>query len=180
MAFESVKRWFRPDPVKAAGADLYAACVDQARNPAFYERLGVPDTRDGRLDLLMLHVYLVTRCLRGGDGPDPRGPDPLGQAVFDTLLRDLDDTYREDGYGDAKVARLVRTAAEQFYGRGRAYERGLASDRPDDLAVALARNVHADDAADAAALAAYVRRADAALDADALRAGDPAFPPPHP
>ena len=177
MAFESVKRWFRPDPVKAAGADLYAACVCQARQPAFYERLGVPDTQDGRLDLLMLHVYLVTRQLRGADGPDPRGPDPLGQAVFDTLLRDLDDTYREEGFGDAKVARLVRTAAEQFYGRGRAYEQALTEGDDAALAAALARNAYADEDADASGLARYVCRADEALTADALRAGRADFPP---
>ena len=171
MAFESLKRLFRPDPVREAGAALYAGCVEQARAPVFYARAGVPDTRDGRLDMLMLHVWLVTRQLR-----TPAGPDPLGQAVFDTLVRDLDDTYREEGFGDAKVARLVRGAAEQFYGRGRAYEAALATGDEAALRDALARNVYADEGADADLLAAYVRRADGALSAEALRAGEAAFP----
>ena len=169
MAFERVKRWFRPDPVREAGAALYTDCVRAARAPALYADLGVPDTQEGRLDLLMLHVFLVTRRLRGEDGP-------LGQAVFDAMTRDLDDTYREEGYGDAKVARYVRTAAEQFYGRGQAYERALTEGDDAALADALARNAYADEGADAKGLAAYARRAAESLDADALRAGRAAFP----
>lgn len=171
MAFESVKRWFRPDPLREAGAALYTDCVRAARRPGLYAGLDVPDTLEGRLDLLMLHVFLVTRALRGADAA-------LGQSVFDAMTRDLDDTYREEGYGDAKVARLVRTAAEQFYGRGQAYERALADGDDAGLADALARNAYADEEADAAGLAAYVRRAAAALDADALREGRAAFPEP--
>lgn len=176
MAFESVKRWFRPDPLREAGAALYTDCVRAARRPALYADLGVPDTQEGRLDLLMLHVFLVTRALRGADGAP--GRRNLSQAVFDAMTRDLDDTYREEGYGDAKVARLVRTAAEQFYGRGQAYERALAGGDEAALAGALARNAYADEEADAAGLAAYVRRAAGALDADMLREGRAAFPEP--
>ena len=169
MAFESVKRWFRPDPLREAGAALYTDCVRAARAPVLYADLGVPDTQEGRLDLLMLHAFLVTRTLRGEDGP-------LGQAVFDAMMRDLDDTYREEGFGDAKVARLVRGAAEQFYGRGQAYERALAAGDDAALADALARNAYADEGADAAGLARYARRAAESLDAEALRGGRAAFP----
>lgn len=175
MAFESVKRLFRRDPLRGIGTTLYADCVVAARRPAFYEALGVPDTTEGRLDLIMLHVFLVVRAL--GRAPVRDGErDPLGQAVFDAMVRDLDDTYREEGYGDSKVARLVRTAAEQFYGRALAYDEALAAGDEAGLAAALARNAYADEAADAGALATYVARAAGAANEEELREGRARFP----
>ena len=44
-------------------ADLYAALATQARAPVFYAELGVPDTVDGRFDLLVLHAWLVMHRL---------------------------------------------------------------------------------------------------------------------
>ena len=170
MAFESVKRWFRRDPNEAAARALFADCVDQAREPALYVQLGVPDMLEGRFEMLALHVFLVVRALRT-EGER----DPLGQAVFDEMTRSLDANYREEGYGDAKVARLVRGHAEQFYGRALAYEKGVAAD-DGQLAAALARNAYGNEDADAAALSAYVRRADQGLSDDALREGRADFP----
>ena len=170
MAFESVKRWFRRDPNEGTARVLFARCVDQSREPALYTRLGVPDTLEGRFEMLALHVFLVVRTLRVEGARDP-----LGQAVFDEMTRSLDANYREEGYGDAKVARLVRGHAEQFYGRALAYDRALAAGG-EGLAGALARNAYGDEDASAEALAAYVRRAEASLTDDDLRAGRAGFP----
>ena len=47
---------------------LYGAIVAQAREPSFYTDYGVPDTVEGRFDLIVLHIYLVSRRLaRGGE-----------------------------------------------------------------------------------------------------------------
>ena len=43
---------------------LYLAMVEQSRVPRFYTELGVPDTVDGRFDMIILHVMLVIRRLR--------------------------------------------------------------------------------------------------------------------
>ena len=46
--------------------------VTQAREPLFYRDLGVPDTVNGRFDLLVLHLWMVLRRLkpmRGRGGP---------------------------------------------------------------------------------------------------------------
>ena len=40
---------------------LYATAVAQARQEVFYRRLGVPDSIDGRFDLLALHLWLLLR-----------------------------------------------------------------------------------------------------------------------
>ena len=77
--------------LRAQAAILYAALVQQTRQPDFYRALGVPDSFDGRFDLLVLHSFLLFRRLRGGDDESRA----LAQAVFDTPFADMDDVLRE-------------------------------------------------------------------------------------
>src|ERR1700746_2318369 len=44
-------------------ACLYGTIVAQARLPAFYQIYGVPDTVNGRLEMIMLHTVLFLRRL---------------------------------------------------------------------------------------------------------------------
>jgi len=140
---------------------LYGKVVLAARNPAFYAEWGVPDTLDGRFELIALHAFLVIRRLKqSGENA------AFAQALFNTMFADLDRNLREIGVGDLSVGRQVKTMAKAFYGRVVAYERGLAgSDSLDD---ALRRNLYGTvvpEAARIAAAAAYVRRQARALDA---------------
>ena len=43
---------------------IYGMIVTQAREPLFYRDLGVPDTVNGRFDLLLMHLWLVLRRLK--------------------------------------------------------------------------------------------------------------------
>lgn len=129
---------FRRRPHERAGFELYSAAVGAARTPALFAVLGVPDTLEGRFDLVSLHVGLLIRRLRT-DG-DARGPT-LAQAVFDAMFADMDVNLREMGVGDMSVGKRVRGMWEAFHGRALAYEAALDSGAPDALAEALARNV---------------------------------------
>lgn len=151
---------FRRDPTRDTIAALYGAIVAQARRPEFYGGYGVPDTPNGRFDMILLHATLVLRRLRAGDS----AVMPLGQGVFDEFCRDMDDNLREMGISDLGVPRKMRKLAEAFYGRAQAYD--LALDQRDDgaLIAALTRNLYADAVpVAAAALAAYVRATVSAL-----------------
>jgi cytochrome b pre-mRNA-processing protein 3 len=137
--------WFgllRRRPHERAGFELYGAAVAAARDPALFERFGVPDTLDGRFDLIGLHVALLIRRLRRD--PDPRGP-ALAQAVFDAMFSDMDVNLREMGVSDLAVGKRVKRMWEAFHGRAQAYEAALeagdAAARMAPLATALARNV---------------------------------------
>ncbi len=116
---------------------LYGAAVAAARAPYFYTERGVPDTLDGRFDLIGLHAFLLVHRLRFLPDPGPA----LAQAVFDAMFSDMDQALREMGVGDLSVGRRVRTMWEAFHGRSRAYQAAL--DNPDAAALpaALARNV---------------------------------------
>jgi cytochrome b pre-mRNA-processing protein 3 len=141
---------------------LYGAIVAQARTPAFYLALGVPDTAEGRFDLVVLHVHLLFRRL-SGQGAEMQA---LGQGIFDRFVTDMDDSLREMGTGDLAVPKRMRAMGEAFYGRAEAYDQALAASRDDALAAALGRNVYASSSQAepfARRLAHYVRRADASL-----------------
>ena len=160
-----------------AAASLYAAAVAAARAPVLYVTLGVPDTLDGRFDLVGLHAFLLIRRLQHAPAPGPE----LAQAVFDAMFRDMDQNLREIGVGDLSVKRKMKQMWEAFHGRAAAYEAALASADAAALPAALARNVwRAGTAPHAAALADAARAQAAHLDAqplDAFVAGTATFLP---
>lgn len=118
---------------------LYRRLVDQAREPAFYALCGVPDTLDGRFDMIVLHVSLVVRRLRAGEIPEKA----LSQALFDTMMDDMDRSLREMGVGDLGVGRRVKAMAKAFYGRAAAYDAALSEGAGEALTAALERNLFA-------------------------------------
>ncbi len=152
---------FRPDPVREAAGLAYRRVVEQARQPGFFIECGVPDTLDGRFELICLHAFLYLHRLKR-ERPQAA---PLGQRFFDAMFADFDRSLREMGTGDLSVGREVKRMAEAFYGRVAAYERGLAADDA-VLEPALARNLFGTAAptqARLAAMAGYVRREAARL-----------------
>lgn len=144
---------------------IYGALVSQARSPALYLNAGVPDTLEGRFEMVALHAFLVLRRLRKVEAPDVEVAKTLGQKVFDLLFDDMDQTLREIGISDLKVGKEIKSMASAFYGRIEAYDAGLDAEDESVLPAALRRNVYADapTAEALGALAAYVRRADAVL-----------------
>lgn len=130
------RRFGSDKPDTRAIESLYAAIVTQSRRPEFYASLGVPDTVDGRFDLIALHMFLVLHRLKQAGS----AAAATSQALFDTMFADMDYNLREMGAGDLGVGRRVRAMAEGLYGRIAAYEQGLASDEV-ALAAALRRNL---------------------------------------
>lgn len=158
--------------------DLYGAIVAQARRPAFYRDYGVPDTVEGRFDLIVLHLVLLLRRLeRSAAGVR------VGQDLFDAFCRDLDGNLREMGVGDLAVPKQMRRFGEAFYGRQAAYLAAFAAADQGELEKALLRNIYSDvgAAAGAARLARYTRQALRQFDDqadDVLRRGEAVFPAP--
>ena len=137
-------------------AQLYTRIVAQARQPGFYRDLGIPDTVDGRFELVALHAFLVIRRLNREDERARR----VAQAIFDTMFDDMDRALRQMGVGDLGVGKRVKKMVSGFLGRSAAYEAALGAGAA-DLNAALRRNVYGTVEAsehDAAPLTAYVRR----------------------
>ena len=118
---------------------LYGAIVAQARSPALYTDLGVPDTVSGRFEMVVLHTVLVVERLKTGGAPERA----IGQRVFDTFCADMDRSLRELGVGDLAVPKRMKQMAASFYGRAQVYGRSLAGGGGAGLAEAIGRNVFA-------------------------------------
>ena len=114
---------------------IYGMIVTQAREPLFYRDLAVPDTVNGRFDLLLLHLWMVLRHLR----TLPGGAE-LSQALFDHFCADMDANLREMAVGDLTVPKKMQALGEAFYGRSAAYDMAL-TDNAEALAQAICRNV---------------------------------------
>jgi cytochrome b pre-mRNA-processing protein 3 len=162
------------------GAWIYNAIVDQARRPQFYESFDVPDTIDGRFDLIVLHAGLYLPRLKSV----PSEGKGLAQATFDQMMANLEQNLRELGAGDMSVPKKMKNMVQAFYGRATAYEAALKGGDLDGLRAALHRNVYRGAGIDQPkldALATYVRAASEALKAardDDIVAGTFAWPAP--
>ncbi len=130
-------RLFGRDPLQEPARALYTGVVTQARQPAFYGPYGVPDSVDGRFDLIVLHVFLVMNRLK----QEQERTADLSQALFDLLFLDMDQSLREMGVGDVGVGKRIKAMVQAFYGRISAYESGL-QEGDEALKAALKRNLY--------------------------------------
>ncbi|MBC6439477.1 MAG: ubiquinol-cytochrome C chaperone family protein [Rhodospirillales bacterium] len=158
---------------------LHDVVVAQARDPILYAEYGVPDTLDGRFEMVVLHALLVMRRLRtlGEEGEE------LSQKLFDFMFVDFDRALREIGVGDLSVGRRIKKMAQAFYGRAANLDEALVADDDAALSAFLVRNAYGtvNGAEEAAGrLALCVREQVAHLDpqeAGSLLAGDLTFSP---
>jgi cytochrome b pre-mRNA-processing protein 3 len=154
-----LSRFRRKDPSRDAADRLHAAISARARAPVFHTAFAVPDTIDGRFDLLAFHAFLVMEALkRGGEAGNA-----VGTHLATGLFASFEDALRDLGVGDFGLSRRIKAMAGAFYGRLESY--GAARDES-AMAEAILRNVYRGEEAaraQAAALAHYAQGARAAL-----------------
>ena len=150
-------------------AALYDAIVARARAPHWYLDGAVPDSVDGRFDMIAAVLCLV--LLRLEDDPD--GPAASAH-LAERFVHDMDGQLREIGIGDIVVGKHIGRMMGMLGGRLGAYRAGVEAG---DIGPAAVRNIYRGAAPEAAALA-HVRdglnalhRALAAAPTDALLAG---------
>ncbi len=170
---------FSRKPDAETAERLYGEIMAAARRPElFLAPYNVPDTLEGRFDMLVLHAFLVIRRLAASPEPGPA----LAQALSDEIFRALDRALREMGVGDLAVPKRIARYAADYNGRRTAYEAALPGGET-ALAEALARNVYGSaDAGVAAPLARYALSAEAAMAAAppaAFQKGPIPFPAPQ-
>lgn len=115
--------------------DLYKEARLKTREPTFYTEYGVPDTFDGRFDLLLLHIFLDLHRLMGQESYAR-----ISQDLFDITFRDMDQTLREMGIGDMGVPKHMKRMMKAFNGRMHAYKDALEGE--EDLKEVLRRNLY--------------------------------------
>jgi cytochrome b pre-mRNA-processing protein 3 len=115
------------------GQALYASIVAEARRPEWYLAGEVPDTMDGRFDMVALVLSLVLIRL------EDEGAGQLCADVTERFISDMDGVLRQDGVGDQVVGKHIGRMMAALGGRLGAYR----DNRSDDagLAAALRRNL---------------------------------------
>ncbi len=156
----------QPKATRRKAVDLYGMVVAAARQPAFYGPARVPDTPEGRFELIALHLFLVAERLTA---VKPDG-EHLARHMIEAFVVDMDDCMREMGVGDLTVPKRVKRAAAVFYEQSGRYRDALAvsvnapgdADPLDDV---IARSLlqSAQTSSFSADVCAYVRASTAAL-----------------
>lgn len=124
---------------------LYDAVVARARAPHWYEAGGVPDSVDGRFDMIAAILSLVLLRLEG----EPAAGGPSAR-LTERFVEDMDAQLRELGVGDIGVGKHIGKMMGMLGGRLGAYRDALAGG---DLETALRRNLYRGVEPDAAAIA---------------------------
>lgn len=176
-----LQRLFSPSADKIRAQHLYVALVEQARQPEFYTTLGVPDTLDGRFEMVTLHMHLLLFRLQQGFERSPELKE-LSRLLIETYFADMDRSLREMGVGDTGIGRKVQKMSGGFYGRIEAYGMAHADNTlwPEALRRNVFGTVDAPEAEHILALQAYVEDSHAqfaALDDAALTGEQLAFAP---
>lgn len=140
-----LRRLFGPADPRARMTPLYRAVVEQARLPHWYVEGGVPDTIDGRFDMVV--AVLGQALLR------LQQLDATQEAVWLTelFIEDMDGQLRQQGIGDVVVGKHVGRMMGALGGRLTAYRDALTGQ--EDLAAALERNLYRGQTPPPAALA---------------------------
>jgi cytochrome b pre-mRNA-processing protein 3 len=167
-----IQNWFTPTTVLSRTArEIYGSIVASARQSTFYAEWGIPDSREGRFEMLALHLVLVMRRMERAM-PDGAA---LSRAIAEAFIADMDDNMREIGIGDLAVPRKIKKAAAALYDRHRDYGAALDANDAAALSGTITTAMTAAGAPvtlDSAALVGYIERVWGALgvtpDADCL------------
>lgn len=157
----------------ATARQLLEAAIAQSRQPIFYTDLAVPDTFDGRFEMVSLHIGLIVAELTSQSAENQK----LAQALFDETFLNLEKTCREVGVGDLSVPRHMKRMMSALKGRALTY---IEAEKAGNLSEALARNLYGTverpDQSVLDAAATYVKTFRASLQTQSLMTGVIQFP----
>lgn len=132
-----LRRIFGEASERATLDPLYRAIVAAGRDPSWYLAGEVPDTIDGRFDMIAALTSLVLLRLEA-EGEAGHGPSVLLTELF---IQDMDGEMRQLGIGDYVVGKHVGRMVGALGGRLGAYR--VARDSG-DFAEAVRRNIFRD------------------------------------
>lgn len=135
--------------------DLYGSIVALSRSHVLYAQMGVPDTVEGRFEMLLFHVFACLDRIGQISGENTF----LAQDLVDVFFADMDTTSRELGVGDMAVPKKMKSLAAVYEERMKTYKQLTGKNLRNSLASALAGNIFSPEDAPAKApcLANYVQ-----------------------
>lgn len=129
---------FGGKPDRASLKPLYGAVVTLGRDPAWYRAGGVPDTLDGRFDMIAAILSLVLlRMEREGERAAAASVE-----LTEIFIDDMDGTVRQIGIGDLMVGKHVGRMVGALGGRLAAFRPAI--EEGSGFEAAVRRNVFHD------------------------------------
>ncbi len=116
------------------GQNVYRRLMAQSRRPEFYGEQMVPDTMDGRMEMLCLHLAHINKALMDKNEQGQR----LMQGIYDVMVDDFDIALREEGLSDTGVKRRIKPMVGRFYARAKAISDALDDEAPEQAMQAYA------------------------------------------
>ncbi|WP_299321729.1 ubiquinol-cytochrome C chaperone family protein [Parasphingopyxis sp.] len=129
-------RFFSSSRPRDTMVPLYRAIVTHGRDPQWYAQGGVPDTQDGRFDMIAAILSAVLLRLES-EGETHASESALLAELF---IEDMDGQLRELGIGDIVVGKHIGKMMGALGGRLTAYRDGFGGDG--DAHGALRRNLY--------------------------------------
>jgi cytochrome b pre-mRNA-processing protein 3 len=126
---QAIKSFFSSSKHSAQEEALYAEIVDKSRNPLLFEKGGVVDSVEGRMEMLYLHLFIASKKLE----------THVFQAILAQFFSHMDANLREMGVGDLTVPKKIKAIGSSYLGRENAYSVGLSNQ--EELALAFKRNI---------------------------------------
>lgn len=137
MVLQSMFGLFKKkNPYEQDAAQVYEHLMQHIREPSFYTDFGVPDTFDGRFDLLVAHSFVLINVMHAKDAE--KAAD-FNQTLFDRIFVQMKITLREIGVGDVGIPKHMQKMMKAFNGRMHNYSDALDAN---DLEAALLRNLY--------------------------------------
>lgn len=117
-----LNRLFNRNRPRAALIPLYRGIVERGRDTQWYARGGVPDTQDGRFDMIAAILALVLLRIEA-EGRTYASESALLAELF---IDDMDGQLRQLGIGDIVVGKHIGKMLGALGGRLDAYREGFA------------------------------------------------------
>ena len=131
-------KFYSQKNLRSSSESLYKLRVWQARKEYFYTYAQIPDTQEGRLENIILHLYIVFRRVSFKKG----GQNEFSRALVEYLVDDLDNNLRELGVSDISVGKKVRDLIARFYGRCKTFDQALSDNDEESIKDALLNSVY--------------------------------------
>jgi cytochrome b pre-mRNA-processing protein 3 len=131
---------------------LYEAVVAVGRDPFWYRDGGVPDTVDGRFDMIAAVTAILLIRMEAIAGDEARGASVMLTELF---IDDMDESLRQIGIGDYVVGKHIGRMVGALGGRLGAFRQAAADG---DYLTPVRRNIFDDAPASEAAAALVAAR----------------------
>tara|TARA_B100000482_G_scaffold179278_1_gene150949 strand:- start:49 stop:591 length:543 start_codon:yes stop_codon:yes gene_type:complete len=136
-----IKNLYTPIPdYSSPHGILYKRILNSSYDRRFYEKIMVPDTLDGRFDLIILHIFIIVKIFKNSTEQNKN----FTQKLFDIFMLEVESSYREMGISDQSFSKKMKVVIESFYGRTKMYD--LNFDNKNEFINCLVRNIWPEDA----------------------------------